>query len=206
MYISNPRGKRRLPFGSMQTPRTRTPDIPSATNSPAGPTDIPANSTPAPSADKTQNIPAEPLGTGYLVVRVTTASGAIPVEGALVTVYEYNTGNGGDILSAQMTNSSGLTQKISLPAPPRSLSLAPDRGKTYSSYNIKVYKDGYNTQQYISAPIFDGITSVQNADLVPLPENGETDRNDPYNSGIFYEGQPSALERTSGTDAPENNS
>lgn len=187
MYITNPRGKRRPPstFGTPVSTPAPT-NIPSVQNS-APPTPV-------------------PQGMGNLIVRVTTASGAIPVEGAYVYVYSYNTESGGDLISSQKTNSSGLTEKIPLPAPPRSLSLAPDRDRPYSSYNIKVHRDGYNTQQYISAPIFDGITSVQSADLVPLPENGETDRADPYNSGIFYEGQPSALEHISDPTAPENNS
>ena len=131
---------------------------------------------------------------GYIIVRVTTASGAIPLEDALVTVTEYGTGSGGDILYAMKTDSSGLTPKVALPAPPRSASLAPGNGRSYSSYNIQVSSDGYNTQQYINVPIFDGVTAVQSADMVPLPENGETDRADPYNSGIFYESEAPRLD------------
>lgn len=133
---------------------------------------------------------------GGIVVRVTTASGAIPIEDALVTISEYGTGNGGDIVATLKTNSSGLTEKISLPAPPRSMSLSPGNGKSYSSYVIEVQKDGYNNQQYINVPVFDGVIAVQNADIVPLPENGETDRADPYNPGIFYESEAPRLEQT----------
>ena len=133
---------------------------------------------------------------GSIVVRVTTASGAIPLENALVTVSEYGTGSGGDIVATLRTNSSGLTEKISLPTPPKSMSLSPGNGKSYASYVVEIQKDGYNNQQYINVPVFDGVTAVQNADLVPLPENSETDRADPYNPGIFYESEAPRLDQT----------
>jgi len=130
-------------------------------------------------------------------VRVSTASGAIPLEDALVTVTSYKAQDGSDILHAQKTDMSGLTKRLPLPAPPKSASLSPGNGKSYSSYNVRVDKDGYSSQLYINVPIFDGITAVQNADLVPLPENGETDRADPYNPGIFYENENPNLESQS---------
>lgn len=138
----------------------------------------------------------ENTGVGGIIVRVTTASGAIPLQDALVTIREYRTGSGGDIVATLTTNSSGLTEKVLLPTPPRSMSLSPGNGKSYSSFVIQVEKDGYNTQQYINVPVFDGVTAVQTADLVPLPENGETDRADPYNSGIFYESASPKLEQS----------
>lgn len=132
-------------------------------------------------------------GTGYIIVRVTTASGAIPLENALVVVTNYNPGN--DIIYAKKTDISGLTEKIALPAPEKSKSLAPGNGKSYSTYNVVVSKTGYTPQTYINVPIFDGITSVQSADLIPFPENGETDRANPYNSGVFYESENPFLEQ-----------
>lgn len=156
----------------------------------------PAPQTPAPQTPPPQAPQMNDTGIGGIVVRVTTASGAIPLEDALVTIREYRTGSGGDIVATLRTNSSGLTEKVSLSAPPKSLSLTPGNGKSYSSYIIQVEKDGYNTQQYINVPVFDGVVAVQNADLVPLPENGETDRADPYNPGIFYESAGPRLDQT----------
>lgn len=207
MYITNPSRRKK----SVSLPANSNPD-PAATPNPqssrikANPPQIqqpqvPQFRAPQPQAQVPQphNNPSlknQDTGIGSIIVRVTTASGAIPLEDALVTIREYKTGSGGDIVATLRTNSSGLTEKVSLPTPPRSASLSPGNGKSYSSYIIQVDKDGYNTQQYINVPVFDGITAVQSADLVPLPENGETDRADPYNSGIFYESEAPRLDQS----------
>lgn len=127
-------------------------------------------------------------GYGYMIVRVTTARGAIPLEDAHVYVQNFlpdGTEGKGDVIAVYKTNSSGLTERFSLPAPPRSLSLSPGNGKSYSSYTLTVKKDGYNTKSYVNVPVFEGITAIQNADLIPLPENGQTDRFDPRSDVVF---------------------
>ena len=135
-------------------------------------------------------------GYGYIIVRVTTARGAIPLENATVSVKNYDPEfekGRGDIISVYTTNSSGLTERFALPAPPRELSMAPGNGRSYQSYNLTVTKDGYADQEYINVPVFEGITAIQNADMIPLPENGQTDRQG-YNSGRFFESENPKLE------------
>ena len=137
-------------------------------------------------------------GYGYIIVRVSTARGAIPLDGATVTVRNYDPEfevGRGDVISVYTTNSSGLTERFALPAPPRELSMAPGNGKSYESYNLTVTKDGYFDQEYINVPVFEGITAIQNADLVPLPENGQTDR-EQYDNGRFFENENPKLEAT----------
>ncbi len=137
-----------------------------------------------------------PDGSGYMIVRVTTARGAIPIEGAVVTVSDYfgeDVTDIGNAIGTYITNSSGLTEKFALPAPPRALSMTPGNGKSYLTYNISVAKDGYYQQNYINAPVFEGITSIQNADMIPLSDNGQTDRYSPYGN-IFFETENSQLE------------
>ena len=139
-------------------------------------------------------------GLGYMIVRVTTARGAIPLEGAVVTVSDYfpeDEKERGNAIYTLTTNSSGLTDKFALPAPPRSLSMTPGNGKSYLTYNIAVTKDGYYQQNYINAPVFEGITSIQSADMIPLSDNGQTDRFDPYGN-IFYETENQNLEGNGG--------
>ena len=138
-------------------------------------------------------------GYGYMIVSVSTARGAIPLENATVTVSNYDPkfeGGRGDIISVYATNRSGLTDRFALPAPPRELSMSPGNGKSYLSYNLTVKKEGYGDQQYINVPVFEGITAVQNADLIPLSENGQTDRYQ-YGSGQFFESENPKLEATS---------
>lgn len=137
-------------------------------------------------------------GYGYMIVKVSTARGAIPLEEATVTVYNYDPEfeNGrGDVIAVYKTNSSGLTERFSLPAPPRELSMAPGNGKSYEAYNLSVSKDGYYQQYYLNVPVFEGITAIQNADMIPIPENGQTDR-DGYDNNIFFESENPKLEST----------
>ncbi len=131
-----------------------------------------------------------------MIVRVTTARGAIPLGAATVTVSNYDPEfeNGrGDVIAVYTTNSSGLTERFALPAPPRALSMSPGNGKSYLTYNISVAKDGYYQQYYINAPVFEGITSIQNADMIPLSDNGQTDNFTP-DGNIFFETENGALE------------
>ncbi len=123
-------------------------------------------------------------GTGYLVVRVTTASEALPLEGATVSVY----GNRPDFSSviARLTSGNdGLTPKLALLTPSRSLSESPESAvPPFATYNITVHKAGYSPIEMYQVPIFDGITSIQPADMIPLPQNGYPDSFSPYNITI----------------------
>ena len=135
-------------------------------------------------------------GYGYMIVRVTTARGAIPIEGAVVTVHNYDPefeSGRGDIISVYTTNSSGLTQRFALAAPPGELSTSPGNGKSYESYNLSVTKPGYYQQFYSGVPIFEGITAIQSADMIPLPDNGQTD-NFTVEDNIFFENENPWLE------------
>ena len=130
-------------------------------------------------------------GVGYVIVSVTTARGAIPITGATVRIFNYeNGGENGSLIITSKTNSSGRTDKIPLPAPPRSSSLSPGNGKSYTTYNIDAQYDGFYNQYYVNVPIFDGITAIQNVDLSPLSENGSDGTLD----SRFYETENSNLE------------
>lgn len=130
-------------------------------------------------------------GVGYVIVSVTTARGAIPITGATVRIFNYeNGGENGSLIITTKTNSSGRTDKIPLPAPPRSSSLSPGNGKSYTTYNIDAQYDGFYNQYYVNVPIFDGITAIQNVDLIPLSETGSDGTLD----SRFYETENSNLE------------
>jgi hypothetical protein len=137
-------------------------------------------------------------GYGYMIVRVTTARGAIPLEGATVTVQNYDPEfekGRGDVIAVYTTGDSGLTEKFSLPAPSGALSMSPGNGKSYESYILTVTKGGYYRQEYVNVPVFEGITAIQNVDMIPLPENGVTDRFDPR-SDVVLEMENPFLEST----------
>lgn len=127
-------------------------------------------------------MPAE----GFLKVRVSTARGAIPLQGAKVAVRGTTADNSG-IIALLTTDSGGLTPTIALPAPAKAESESPGNVKPFSEYNLEVSLDGYQTQYHYNLPIFATITSVQSTDLVPLLENGYPDFEDPNGrSNRFY--------------------
>ena len=71
----------------------------------------------------------EKSSVGYLIVHVTTARGAIPLEGAQVNIRgydsEFNDGRG-DILTSTATDRDGNTERIVLTTPLKSNSLSPN--------------------------------------------------------------------------------
>ena len=117
-------------------------------------------------------------GTGYLILHVTTAGGAIPLEGAKINVNHYDPLDTsdpkvrGDTVASPVSGRDGNTVRIPLSAPPKSLSETPGNPTPYALYSVDVTLDGYYAQSYVGIPIFDGITSVQPIVLIPLPENG----------------------------------
>lgn len=118
---------------------------------------------------------------GYLTVRVSTASGAIPIEAAAVNI------RGGDIedssiIYALSTNSDGLTPTVSLPAPPRTASEEPQNSiPPYAVYNIDVFAEGYSPAFFHNVPVFSGINSVQPVILLPFIENAKYDNSQHIN-------------------------
>lgn len=119
-------------------------------------------------------------GIGYLAVRVTTARGAIPLEGARVQVRrlpENPSLASQDLISSAVTGRDGKIPLIPLPAPPKEESLRPSDGKEkpYAVYLLEIRLEGYHAQTYNGVPIFDGVIAVQTVDLIPLSENGVPD-------------------------------
>jgi hypothetical protein len=132
-------------------------------------------------------------GMGYLIVHVTTARGAIPLEGARVSVRRSDpTTNApkGDVIASQASGRDGNTPALALPAPPRANSQHPGNQKPYEPYHIEISLEGFFKQSYANVPIFDGIAAVQPADLIPLPENGRTDSRTPDGERFFESTAP----------------
>ena len=122
-------------------------------------------------------------GEGYLVVRVSTANGAIPLERVRVTVRGEDTENS-EVFVSMYTSSSGLTEKIALPAPLRALTEAPGNTKPFALYGIDVFADGYRDSFFTNVPIFDTITSVQPVNMIPKPDNEYPDNFAPYDDTV----------------------
>lgn len=113
-------------------------------------------------------------GRGFLRIRVLSAGGALPVEGAVVLISDYNGEDSeGTLLYSLRTDEGGLTQTASLPAPPSLASQSPGNGQPYSLYNVTVMKEGYYTVENIGVMVFDEVVAIQPVNLLPLSENDE---------------------------------
>ncbi len=111
---------------------------------------------------------------GSLKISVVSSLGMIPVEGASVSV-SY-TGDPGAPLTELVTDSSGQTPTVELPAPPLELSLQPEPdAQPYSEYNISVTAEGYEPVLVSGSEILANELSLQPIRMNPLPdtEGGE---------------------------------
>ncbi len=131
--------------------------------------------------------------TGYIRVRVTNSGGNFPVEGATVTITDYNEGGGGAVngdpvegalLYTLRTDASGQTRTVPVPTVPSAESLAPGVKVPYALYNIRVTKENYYTAESIGIPVFEGVVSLQPFLLQPL---SETDLAGGVGDRIVYE-------------------
>ena len=133
---------------------------------------------------------------GFLSVTVRTSNGAIPIENAKVSIYENretDNGNGditnsnGYLLYSMRTDESGQTEKVALPTKSNSLSLKPGNIRPFESYNVFVSSDGYFDSDVINVPIFQGITSLQPINLIPLSEFSNPTDDVPFYDSRFVE-------------------
>ena len=106
---------------------------------------------------------------GNLVVNVTTAGGAIPGNDALVIIQGSGENSGG-VVASFLTDTDGVGRSISLPAPSRSLSQSPGASeKSFAVYDIVVSLEGFYKVRISNVAVFDGETTVQPVNLIPLP-------------------------------------
>lgn len=109
---------------------------------------------------------------GSIRFRIYTARGALPVKGAVCTVSK-KFGGERHVIFTQITDESGLTKKMPLPAPPRSLSQQPESSAMpYALYDAEIKADGYSTVELTNIPVFDGVSSIQRVAMIPAGRNG----------------------------------
>lgn len=109
---------------------------------------------------------------GWIQVSARTAGNALPLEGVSVLILKDN-GMDTDLITSLVTDQSGNTPKIKLPAPPR----GNDPSQSYSTYQIRAFLPGYTRMESASVPVFSGVTSIQPFELIPLPVG--SDGNEP---------------------------
>ena len=74
--------------------------------------------------------------------------------------------------------------RVFLPAPELAESFTLGGVPTYSIYTVSAYAPGYFRQESTDVPVFPGITSLQQFNLIPMPlyADGESDTAPPYSN------------------------
>ena len=126
-------------------------------------------------------------GFGKVRIRTYTAAGALPVEGSVVKIYgtdDYNK----DVQYSLLTDSDGITDEISLPAPAKSYSTSPGAKESpYAVYNIELTKDGYYPKRIDNVPIFSDTAALLPIEMIPFiyTDNGELSQQYNLNSTVY---------------------
>lgn len=109
---------------------------------------------------------ANPEKYGELRFSVTDAVNNRPVSGAGIQISGID--NPGNILYSLTTNPQGISDTISLEAPPVGLSLEPGSIQPYSEYIFTIRADGYEPVTINGAEILATITALQSVQMLPL--------------------------------------
>ncbi|MBR5590621.1 MAG: carboxypeptidase regulatory-like domain-containing protein [Anaerotignum sp.] len=101
---------------------------------------------------------------GTLLFQVTGGQGSFPIPNAKVNITKILD----DRLSLSitvLTDESGKTLPLSLPAPSKVLSQSPNNGIVYASYEAEVTAEGYLPTEIRNLPVFDDVTTIQPVNL-----------------------------------------
>ena len=107
-------------------------------------------------------------GQGSLIVVVNSATD-YPLEGATVVISDAK----GEALYNLVTDQSGKTKPVSLPAPLKDETLKP-QGQTivYGLYNVTASAENFVTCSVESIPVFDSVVSIQQFSLLDIKASG----------------------------------
>lgn len=106
-------------------------------------------------------------GVGYIKAEVTTGSGAVPIENAIVLITQKD-GDKTYLLKMLITDESGATETIPLPAPNAAYSETPSPDeKPFADYYIQAYAEGFYAENGMEVPVFSGVKSIQPIALIP---------------------------------------
>lgn len=114
-----------------------------------------------------ENASPDESGIGYIKAEVTTGGGAVPIENAVVLITKKENGRT-YLLKMLISDESGSTETVALPAPNVSFSETPDPSeKPFADYYISTYADGFYAENDMEVPVFSGVKSIQPIALIP---------------------------------------
>lgn len=131
-------------------------------------------------------------GTAILRVVVTTALGALPLEGASVSVSTAADAAGErTLLYSVRTGQNGMTPPMELATPSRASSMTPGGIQPFSLYTVEIEREGYTPVAALHVAMFPGIPAVLPVAMTPLTENEPTGETE-----LTVTGDPQALYQT----------
>lgn len=149
---------------------TAIPTVPTDGNLPAAP---PFGDEQAGTAQTSDTAPAdEEADVGFLVVRLTSARGTIPIVGATVTVYRADE-DGDRLFYIGQTDENGESPVWSLPTKRRELSLEPGNAAPFTDYVVQANAAGYAVFFSEGVSIFGGVQTIQRLPMQPLPDSAD---------------------------------
>ena len=120
----------------------------------------PQNETPPNSLPQEQEV-------GYLSVSVFTASGALPVQGALVTVYILDEGGTENEIVHHVSDANGQVPLITLPVIYDRFNPFESSEYYFTTYNLRVQAINYYTVNVIDLRIFPDTTTYFQIEMIP---------------------------------------
>ncbi len=104
---------------------------------------------------------------GYIRVRAFMSNAQIPLENVAITICSSD----GTAIAMRLTDRSGLTEPVAIPAPDRKNSEAPEKnGTPFTDLILYAWKSGFEQVKASNVQVFAGVTTVQNLEMVPLSE------------------------------------
>lgn len=130
--------------------------------------ELPPGDVPAMPAQPGETPEKAPVDVGYISVGVFTASGALPVEDAVVTVYRINSDGEENVIYNVVTDASGQVPTLELPViyNPRNPLVSPEF--YFTTYNLRVQAINYYTFNLLDIRVFPDTTTSFTIDLIPV--------------------------------------
>lgn len=123
----------------------------------------------APQESPAQTVPVQQESVGYLSVSAFTASGALPVPDALITIYIFDEDGEEHEIGHYTTDVNGQIPLITLPVVYNRFNPFESTEFYFSTYNLRAQAINYYTVNIIDFRIFPETTTIINLDMIPAP-------------------------------------
>ena len=112
--------------------------------------------------------------TGTILTRVFTSQAQIPVAGATVAFTQRGTEGRHTLLALRVTDANGRTQPVRVGTPDPSASESSGTAEPFAVCDIWAESPGYELLVVENVQIFAGTQTLQELELIPLPEQSAT--------------------------------